>query len=132
MRLLTLFALSWFSLASCQTDETIRAYGAGEGVWQLMEMNGQPARGTTTLQFTDRHQISGAAPCNRYSARMDIPYPWWGTGPIAATKRACPELAAEAEFFAALGAAKLASAKEGKLVLSAENGTPLLVFRPAE
>ncbi len=132
MRLLTLLSLSWLSLASCQADETIRAYGAGEGVWQLAEMNGKPVTVLATLQFTDRHQISGTAPCNSYSARMDVPYPWWGTGPIAATKRACPDLSAEAAFFSALEGAKLSSAKGQQLILSAEDGSPLLVFTPAD
>ncbi len=132
MRLLTLLSLSWLTLTSCQADETIRAYGAGEGTWQLVEMNGEPVSAMATLRFINRHQIGGMGPCNTYSARMDTPYPWWGAGPIAATQRACPELAAETEFFKALEAAKLSSAKEGRLVLSAENGTSMLVFKPAE
>ncbi|MEM6304877.1 MAG: META domain-containing protein [Pseudomonadota bacterium] len=119
-------------LEACTPDETIRAYGAGERVWQLSELSGAAFPATATLYFTDRHRIAGDAPCNSYTATMDIPYPWWGTGPIAATRRACPDLALETAFFTALSEATLSSTRDDQLVLSAEDGTPLLVFTPAE
>ena len=31
-------------LASCEKDETLTAYGAGDFVWQLAEVNGVPGK----------------------------------------------------------------------------------------
>ncbi|MBD3664599.1 META domain-containing protein [Sulfitobacter aestuariivivens] len=118
----------WLSLDACTRDETIRAYGMGEGTWRLVELNGASFEATATLAFTDRNKIGGTGPCNSYTARMDVPFPWWGTGPIAATRMTCPDVAAETAYFTALSAAKLSEVRDARLILSAEDGTALLIF----
>lgn len=122
--IIALVLLTW------RPDETIRAYGAGDTLWTLHTLDGAPFTAPATLRFTARHEIAGRGPCNSYSATMDIPYPWFGTGPIAATKRACPDLAAEATFFKTLRAASQSEVRNGKLILSNEDGV-LMTFGPA-
>ncbi|MGR3291722.1 MAG: META domain-containing protein, partial [Paracoccaceae bacterium] len=51
----------------------------------------------------EQGRIAGKGPCNSYSASQNAPYPWLELGLIAATRAACPDLAAEREFFQALG-----------------------------
>lgn len=48
------------------------------------------------------------------------PYPWIELGPIAVTRRACPELAMEQQFFSALGRVSLAEVNGSVLILSGE------------
>ena len=120
------------SVAFQNQDQTVRAYGGGEHIWQLSELRGAPFTSSATLHFPQIGVISGDAPCNSYRAEMHIPYPWFGVDQIAATKRACPDLAAEAAFFAALKEASLSNVGPDTLVLSNEAGDPLLLFKPAD
>ena len=128
MKVLALAALAALSLAACRGDETVRAYGAADQVWTLSEIDGTPFDASATLTFPDAGRIAGAAPCNRYSADMTVPYPWFEAGPIAATRRACPELAAETAFLTALGQATLAEVAGETLILSNPEGLNM-VFR---
>lgn len=95
---LTLAAL----VSACQGDETVAGYGAANKMWHLTELAGTPYNAKATLSFPEEGQISGQAPCNRYSTTMTVPYPWFEAGPIQSTKMACPGLDAEHAFFQAL------------------------------
>ena len=86
-------------LAACGGDETVARYGGAGQVWQLSEVNGAPAPPGITLHFPQTGQIAGTGPCNSYSARMIAPYPWFDVTNIAATRRACPQAAAEQRYF---------------------------------
>lgn len=112
-------------------DETVRGYGAGDITWQLIEMEGAPFPAPATLRFPRRGQIAGNGPCNSYRATMNVPYPWFGIGPIAATRRACPDLATELNYFDALQRTTLSEVFGDTLILSDDDG-PLLVFKSAE
>lgn len=118
-------------LASCEKDETLTAYGAGDFVWQLAEVNGVPYQPTATIDFTTLGTISGQGPCNSYSASQTAPYPWFAPGPIRATRRACPDLEAETAFFGALAKMTLAEVLGPVLILSNDAGDQL-VFQPAD
>lgn len=115
-------------LSACSADETLRAYGAADKVWHLSELSGAAFTGQTTITFPEPGQIAGSAPCNRYVATQDAPYPWFKAGPIGATRRSCPDLTAETAYFAALAAATLSEVLGDTLILSDEDG-PLLVFK---
>ena len=118
-------------LPQCRSDETVRAYGAGDRTWLLVELDGAAFTGRATLTFPGPGQIAGDAPCNSYSAEMTVPYPWFEAGTIAATRRACPDLAAEAAFFEALSNASISEVFGDTLMLSDDNG-PRLVFKAAD
>lgn len=91
-----------------QPDETLRRYGAADREWVLITLNGADFPATATIGFPARSQIAGQGPCNSYTSTNTTPYPWIEIGPIAATRRACPQLQAEAAFFDALRAARIA------------------------
>lgn len=118
-------------LTASPVDETIRSYGGGDGTWQVVEMNGVPFEGDATLSFPKAGQVAGKGPCNRYTASMIVPYPWFEVGPIAATRMACPDLTLESAYFEALQSATLSKVAEGQLILSNDDGE-VLVFKPAE
>ena len=109
-------------------DETLSAYGAAGRVWVLERIGETPAPPGVTLDASLPGRIAGQGPCNSYSAEQTAPYPWFGLGPIAATRRACPELAAEAAFFDALRATTIAEVSGDVLILSNTDGLRM-VFR---
>ncbi|MEL6690534.1 MAG: META domain-containing protein [Pseudomonadota bacterium] len=113
-------------IGGCAADETISGYLDTGTTWQLTEMNGAPFGATATIQFPEEGSVTGKAPCNRYTASQAAPYPWIDIGPIAATKLACPELAAEGTFFAALDAMTLAEVSGPVLILNGENGEEMI------
>lgn len=115
-----------FLIAACRQDESVRAYGAADKEWQLIELDGKPFDAKATLTFPEVGRIAGQAPCNRYSGSMTVPYPWFKAGPIAATKRACPDLASETAFFSALDAATLSEVLNDTLILSNTDGLSMV------
>ena len=116
-----------FGLWSC-SDETLSGYGAAGVVWELEELDGQAAPARATLSFPQEGQIQGEAPCNQFSGQQTVPYPWFKAENIAATRRACPHLQAEAAFFAALSEMTLAEVAGNVLILRNDAGREM-VFR---
>ena len=80
-----------------------------------------------TVIFLTEGRVEGNGPCNAWSASQTAPYPWIELGPIAATRRACPELAFEGRFFEALTSVSLAEVSGPLLVLSGDEVE--MVFR---
>jgi heat shock protein HslJ len=111
-------------------DETVSGYATPGVTWTLAELGGAPYPARATLTFPEEGRIAGEAPCNGYSATQSAPYPWFEAGPIATTKRACPELAAEAAFLDALARVTLAEVTGEVLILSTEDGFEM-VFHAA-
>lgn len=115
-------------LAGCATDETITRF-AGEGsVWNYKDA---PVTADTpvTLSFPEPGQVAGQGPCNRYSATQTAPYPWFDIGPIAATKRACSDLGAEAAYFEKLQSMSLAEVSGDVLILSNDTDEQMVFAR---
>lgn len=127
MRLL--LPLCLLALAACKTDETLHAYGAAGGVWQLSELDGAAFTARATLEFPQPGRVAGQAACNRFSAAQTAPYPWFAIGPIAATKMACPDLGDENAYLAALGAMRVAEVLGDTLRLSNEAGREMVFTR---
>jgi len=74
-----------------------------DGSYQLIALNGRPVEGGITLDFEPGGQLGGDAPCNRYfgpyNAASDFSF---SAQQIGATRRACPQLQLEGEYFEAL------------------------------
>lgn len=119
MRLICLIALSL--LGYCK-DETVSGYAGTEVTWVLETINHTPFPHRATLTFPEEGRIAGEAPCNSYFAVQTVPYPWFETGPIGSTKRACPNLKSEATYFEALAAMTLSEVAGPTLILSNEAG----------
>ena len=120
MRFAALILLTLVS--ACQADETVRAYGAADRIWTLADINEQPFDANATLTFPGNDTIAGKAPCNRYSASITVPYPWFEVGPIRATKVACPDLQKEAEYLKSLQQVTLSEVLGNVLILSTSEG----------
>ncbi|SLN29248.1 META domain protein [Pseudoruegeria aquimaris] len=117
-------------LSACQPDETISGYAGTDREWRLVEAVGQPITQRITLTFPEEGEIAGHAPCNAYTARQTLPYPWFKIEGLAATRAACPELELEGTYFAMLMSMSLSEVAGDTLILSNEAGMQL-VYRAA-
>ncbi|MFO7920738.1 META domain-containing protein [Rhodobacteraceae bacterium W635] len=121
------FLTALLILSACLQDETLSGYG--DGLWALTQQDGAPVTADITLDLRETGQISGAAPCNGYSAAQTAPYPWVEVGPITATRRACPDLTAEQAYFDLLSRMTLAEVSGPALILSNDSGETLTFRR---
>jgi len=122
-------ALPLLLLGCEQPNETVASYGAGGITWQLAELNGATFAATATLTLDEDGTVNGTAPCNSFTARQTVPYPWFKLEQIASTRMACPELAQETQFFEALRAMTLSEVSGTLLLLSNDTGAQM-VFKP--
>ena len=113
-------------LAGCIGDETATAYGAADKTWMLEELGGASFSARATLVFPEPGKIAGEAPCNSYSASMTVPYPWFEAGPLATTRRLCPQISAEETYLQALSDMTLIEALGDTLILSNDTETTMI------
>ena len=118
------------ALTACK-DETISGYSTEGATWVLNSIDGVPFTASATISFPEAGKIVGQAPCNRYFGEQTVPYPWFSAQKIGNTKRACPDLPAETEFFNALKDMTLSESVEGTLILSNDTGREM-VFKAEE
>lgn len=116
-------------LGFCAPDETISGYADREATWRLTHLGDAAFTAKATISFPDKGAVLGAGPCNSFRATQGVPYPWIEIGQIAATRRACPELDLEQQYFAALRSATLAEVSGTVLILTAEDGIELVFER---
>ena len=107
-------------------DETVSGYASPGATYRLVEVSGAPFAARATITFPEEGQVAGEAPCNRWSAAQNVPYPWFELGPVAATRRACPGLEAEGLFFSMLGKMSLAEVQGPVLILSNDVGAEMV------
>ena len=107
--------------AGC-ADETISGYADPLATYRLLEIDGARFGSSASIAFPEEGKAAGEAPCNRWLADQTAPYPWISLGPIAATRRACPDLADEQIFFESLAEMTLVEVQGGVLILSNEDG----------
>lgn len=110
-------------------DETLSGYGAEQATWVLISIDGAPYPARATLTFPEEGKIAGNAPCNSYFGAQSAPYPWFEAPNIASTKRACPDLAAETEYFKALSQMTISEVSETTLILS-NDAKRTMIFEP--
>ena len=118
----------WNCVGDEPGDESVAGHGAAGVTWALSELDGAPFAARATLGFPEAGRIAGQGPCNRYSGEQTVPYPWFATENITSTRRACPDLAAEQAFFAALAAMTLSEVAGDVLILRDDTGREM-VFR---
>lgn len=112
--------------AACNGDESVANYGAAGKLWTLSEIDGEAFQARASLTFGEDGQVSGQAPCNRFSSKQSAPYPWFKIGPVMATKMACPDLSQESQFFSALEAMSLSEVSGTTLILSNDAGRTMV------
>lgn len=125
-----LAAPALLTLAGCAAEPPVAAAptpAAADGSsWVLKEFAGGPApRASLTFEGV---RVTGAGPCNGFFGDVVREGDRIAIGPIAATKRACPELEAESAFLGALTDAWRAAIVDGDLVLYGEDGKALMRF----
>ncbi|MDJ0821501.1 MAG: META domain-containing protein [Paracoccaceae bacterium] len=116
-------------IAACAEAEGTGGYDAPDVIWVLQSLDGAPFAADATLRFPALDRIAGEAPCNLYSGAQTGRYPAFRTGPILSTKRACPELAAEGQFFTALERMTRAEQSGETMLLSSEDGGQMVFTR---
>lgn len=121
-----IFGLIAISCMACQPDETISGYADPAAVYTLKTVNDAPFDATATITFPEEGVVRGMGPCNSFQASQTAPYPWFELGPIAATKRACPNLPAETSFFEVLTRMTLSEVNGPVLILSNTNDEALV------
>ena len=123
-----LILLAILAFTVFQPDETVRRYGGASPTWHLETLNDAAFEAEATLTFPSRNIVAGSGPCNAFRSTNTTPYPWIELGPIAATRRACPALDAEAAYFEALKAARVVVI-EGKTLTLSDEEKPLAMFK---
>lgn len=99
------------------------------GVWTLTAIDGAEVTFTTTLDLTEPGKLTGKAPCNNYSGRLNAEGDSFIPGPILSTKMACDGMAEEAAYLQALQMVDSVALEGDKLTLTGEQE---LVFTRAE
>lgn len=126
MRIFCLLALVSGVMGCMHGDETISGYVDRDAIWHLQELDGVEFPAQASVQFPETGQVTGSGPCNRYSAIQTAPYPWISVEAVAATKRACPDLQQEQQFFEMLQSMSLAEVSGDALLLSDDTGRQML------
>lgn len=109
-----------FLLTTCGPDETISGFADPQASYRLVSLDGDTIVASATIRFPEPGQVTGTGPCNSFNAAQRVPYPWFELGPIASTRRACPDLEAETAYFAALAEMRFAEVVGDTLLLSNE------------
>jgi heat shock protein HslJ len=98
--------------------------------WRLVELDGEPFAGSVVATLTEDGRIVGQAPCNRFMAEWTGRWPDLSFSPAAVTRMACPDLAAEQAFLAALGSVDRAALDADGLVLGGSGRSLRFVREP--
>ena len=106
-------------------------FGAPGTTWTLVELNGAPFTARATLSIDKDGRVSGQAPCNLFTSSNSVTDSNFDTGPIAATRMACPDLDAEAVFFAALNAMNTVDVQGDTLILR-DDADGEMMFKASE
>lgn len=114
-----------FALGLCP-DETVSGYAETTTIWRLTEIDGAPFSAAATITFPEEGIVTGRGPCNAFTATQSVPLPWIEIRDIAATRMACPDLAAEAAFFAALQDMTLVEVTLDILLLTTPEGREMV------
>lgn len=120
-------------LASCATTKT----GINSTSWMAESINGNALATTETpiqieIQTTEM-KISGSDGCNSFTGTLtrlndtEIEF-----GPMAGTRRMCPNMATSDSFNRTLGQVKKYKAKNKQLTFFDETGKELIVFQKVE
>ncbi len=122
--LIVAFAVAVGGPAVAQQDDD----GPLAASWVVTELNGKPVTGPTLDYTTDK--VSGTGGCNRFNGPISIEDDAVQIGPLASTKMMCEGKSdIEAQYFAALEAARSFVVEGDTLTLKAEDGHDLVKFK---
>ncbi len=81
------------------------------------------------IAFKTGGEVMGHGGCNRFFGSYTLSGDALVFGPLASTRMACRDMAAENEFMAALNSARTIEATHLRLILKGEDGAPVLSLR---
>ncbi len=110
------------ALTFCQKDETLAGYADQRAIYTLQMINDDQFPARVTLTLPKRGRIAGEGPCNTYSARLTVPYPWFAVKDLTTTRRGCPELALETLYLDTVRSMTLVEVSGNTLILSNDAG----------
>lgn len=124
-------------LIACGPDETVSGYVDPSATYVLTALSSPTAPEDAplpqaTIQFPKEGEVAGEGPCNRYWGQQTVPYPWIELRAIATTRRACPDLAAEAAYIRTLSHMTFAEVTGDVLLLSNEQDEVLTFVRQSD
>ncbi len=114
------------------------AFEAGERIgrlegseWRAVRISSEPTEVEATVAFGADGAVSGNSGCNRFMGRLNNDAGVIAFGPLAATRKACPEaeMRTEANLLAALEEARRFVATQLVLALLDEDGVILAQFK---
>ncbi len=116
-----------FTLAGCGASAPPPAQPPmlESGVWMLSALGDDAVTAPISLTLKGE-RIEGVGPCNRYFGAFRRDGAALSIGPIAATRRACPELALEQRYFAALTDVAGAQIEGDQMALRDAEGAELM------
>jgi heat shock protein HslJ len=123
-------ALAGFVQAAL-ADETALVPDFTQMDWLLIEVDGARVDFAATLNLGAPGQATGQAPCNRYVADLTRDGDRFVLAAIGATRMACAQMAAEADFFQVLQGVETAAQQPGMLTLSG-GGHQLVFVQPID
>lgn len=130
MRILILPALTLVLAAgACNAEDDMTGLPEAGSAWTLARLDGAAFGARATLTFPEPGQVAGEAPCNSYGGAQLESLPAFRLGPLRATRRACPALADESAYFAALAAMMHAEVQGDTLILSSPDGREMAFDR---
>jgi heat shock protein HslJ len=100
--------------------------------WRLEDLAGAGVieDSPASIGFPEPERVTGSATCNRFSGNVTVSGDAISFGPLATTRRACPEpqMNQEGRFLQALGLVRRFEVKDGFLLLHGAGGGPPLRF----
>lgn len=97
--------------------------------WILIEVDGGKPGYAASLSLAQPGKITGQAPCNSYFGSIMQTGDSFVVGGLAATRMACPDLAAEAAYLQMLQAVSHGVVQDGLLILTG-NGHEMRFIQP--
>lgn len=95
-----------------------------DGPYAVTEVQGQPATYAAILSFAEG-QLTGNGPCNRFFATLVQDGANLRISDLGSTRRTCPDLDAEAAFFALLAQVTRQERQDGQITLFDAQGQAL-------
>ncbi|MEM9434223.1 MAG: META domain-containing protein [Pseudomonadota bacterium] len=118
MKLLLPALATVFILDQCSTeDETISGYVEPDRQWYVTSINDRPFTAEAFISFPEEGVIEGSGPCNAFTAKQTLPYPWFKVSDLSGPAQACTEFQAEQIFRVRLSLVTQAEVQGGVLIL---------------
>lgn len=120
------FTTTLLLLSACSPlPDTVGEAAPTGALYRLVTFNDAPADFSATIRFQPDGRISGAGPCNGFTAQQKAPLPWLEITNIASARRTCPDQLAEDAFFLALGNMRFAEVAADSVLLTNNSGQSL-------